>query len=178
MKYNNVYFDAIVATPGCGKSYLCDKYPNLFVDVDEVRLKCKYIVPENVTRQELEATKGERPYPRRAKHDEYVANMYLELDQCVAQGKILIAAPHPEAIDYLTKNNLRFCFVYPNKTMKAEIKTRLSQRGNPASTVKEFDDLFYTYFESNSKENKSALHYQFGKGEYLEDIIKKFGLQF
>ena len=28
MKYNNIEFEAIVATPGCGKSYLCDKYPN------------------------------------------------------------------------------------------------------------------------------------------------------
>ena len=35
MEYNGKFFDAIVATPSCGKSYLCDKYPNLFVDVDE-----------------------------------------------------------------------------------------------------------------------------------------------
>ena len=64
MKYNNIEFEAIVATPGCGKSYLCDKYPHLIVDVDEVRLKCKYFVPENITREQLEATKGERTFKK------------------------------------------------------------------------------------------------------------------
>ena len=99
MKYNNIEFEAIVATPGCGKSYLCDKYPNLFIDVDEERLRCKYIVPENITRAELEATKGDRPFERRAKHDEYIKDLYKKLDEYVSQGKILIAAPHPEAVD-------------------------------------------------------------------------------
>ena len=50
MKYNGIDFEAIMATPACGKSYLCDKYPDLFVDADELRLKLKYKVPEQLTR--------------------------------------------------------------------------------------------------------------------------------
>ena len=57
MKYKGVEFEAIVATPGCGKSFLCDKYPEKYVDVDELRLRCKYFVPENITRNELEKTR-------------------------------------------------------------------------------------------------------------------------
>ena len=36
MEYKGIKFDAVVATPCCGKSYLCDKYPDRFVDADEV----------------------------------------------------------------------------------------------------------------------------------------------
>lgn len=178
MEYDNVEFNAIVATPGCGKSYVCDRYPEIFVDVDEERLRCKYIVPDNVTREELEATKGSRTFERRAKHDEYIKNLYLKLDKFVKEGKILIAAPHPEAIDYFVNNNIKFCFVFPAYNMKEEVKNRMIKRGNPPQTVKENDDLFYTFYESNNKENKSVIHYEFGKDEYLLDILKKFGCEF
>ena len=142
MEYNNIKFDAIVATPGCGKSYLCDKYPNLFVDVDEERLKCKYIVPENITREELERTKGDRPYPRRAHYNEYIKNLYELLDKYVSMGKILICAPHPEAIDYLVNNNIKFCFVYAKEDMRQELIAKPLALGGAAHKtcdIHEFD---------------------------------------
>lgn len=178
MKYNNVEFDAIVATPACGKSYLCDKYPDLFVDVDEERLRCKYYVPENITREELESTKGIRPFERRYKGKEWLDMLYAKLDQYVKQGKTLILAPQPETIDYLVKNNIRFCFVFPDKQMKQELVRRMEQRGTPYQTIKNDDDKFYDYYVSNHLENKSVLHYEFGKNEYLEDILKKFNFDF
>ena len=36
MEFNGKSFEAIIATPGCGKTFLCEKYPNKFVDVDEL----------------------------------------------------------------------------------------------------------------------------------------------
>jgi len=178
MIYNNVEFDAIVATPGCGKSFLCDKYPNTFVDVDEERLKCKYIVPENITRTELEASKGCRTFQRRASHDDYINNLYIKLDQFIKEGKTLIAAPHPEAIDYLVSRNISFCFVYPSLNSKEEIIARLKKRGNPQITINSNAEMFESFYESNKKENKSAIHYEFTSNEYLEEIIKKFKFKF
>ena len=64
MKYNGIDFEAIMATPACGKSFLCDKYPELFVDADELRLKLKYNVPKDLSREQLESTKGERLFQR------------------------------------------------------------------------------------------------------------------
>ena len=178
MEYQGKNFDAIVATPGCGKSYLCDKYPDKFVDVDEVRLRCKYLVPKGITRDELEQTKGNRPFERRAGHEQYIADMEKALDNYVKEGKILIAAPHPEAIDYLLKNNIKFAFVYQNKDMKHELENRMLKRGNSAEVTKEFSDMFEFFFEKNKNENQSVVHYEFGKDEYLEDILKKFGVKF
>ena len=178
MKYKGIEFDAIVATPGCGKSYLCDKYPDRFVDVDELRLRCKYEIPDNITREELEATKGDRPYPRRAKHDEYIKDMYARLDNYVAEGKTLIAAPHPEAIDYLIGNNIKFCFVYADASMREELVRRFKCRGNSLELIKSNDDMFDTFVKSNREENKSVVHYAFNKDEYLEYILVKFGYTF
>ena len=178
MEYKGIEFIAIVATPGCGKSYLCDKYPDLFVDVDEERLKCKYFVPEDITREELEATKGDRPFQRRAHREEYVANLNKKLDQYLKDGKTLIAAPHGEAIDYFVANNIKFCFVYPNDEMKEEIKRRMIVRGNNQKVIDENYNDFERYLVSNKSENKSVVHYVFGKDEYLEDILVKFGYKF
>ena len=177
MEYNNIKFDAIVATPCCGKSYLCDKYPDKFVDVDEVRLRCKYFVPENLSRVELEETKGQRTFKKRPE-EEFIPLLYKKLDEYVADGKILISAPQPEAVDYLVKNNIKFAFVYYCRDMKEEFEKRMRERGNPEKTIKAFVDLFDEYYEKNLKENLSVLHYEFGKDEYLEDILKKFGYKF
>ena len=162
----------------CGKSYLCDKYPNIFVDVDEVRLRCKYVVPEGITRAELEKTKGNRPFPRRAGHEQYVKDLYKALDEYVKQGKILIIAPHPEAIDYLVKNNIKFAYVFQARDMKYESIRRMRQRGNSEENIKQNADMFEKFYEMNKKENKSAVHYEYGKNEYLEDIVRKFGCKF
>lgn len=178
MKYKGKDFDAIVATPGCGKSYLCDKYPNKFVDVDEVRLRCKYIVPENITRAELEKTKGNRPFERRSRHNEYVKDLYKKLDEFVKQGKTLIAAPHPEAIDYLVLNNIKFAFVFQGKDMKSEQMERMKRRGNSDELIKQNAEMFDKFYEMNIKENKSVIHYEFGKDEFLENIIKNFDYKF
>ena len=174
MKYNGVEFDAIVATPCCGKSYLCDKYPDKFVDVDEVFLRCKYYVPENLSRAEIESTKGQRTFERQPAEG-LAKRLHKKLDEYVAAGKTLISAPQPEAVEYLVKNNIKFAFLYYSKDMKAEFEKRMRDRGNPEKTIKAFVDLYDEYYEKDLRENQSVLHYEFGADEYLEDIIKKFG---
>ena len=177
MKYNGIEFEAIIATPGCGKSYLCDKYPEKFVDVDELRLRHKYIVPENISREELERTKGDRKFPRRAHYNDVVLAVENKLDQFLKEGKILIAAPHPFVFDYFVKRKIKFCFVYPNKNMKEEILKRFVNRGNGKKFITDIDGAFYKFYEENCKENRSAVNYELGAGEYLEDLVKKFGCE-
>ncbi len=178
MKWNGVEFEAVIATPGCGKSYLCDKYPERFVDVDEVRLRLKYFVPGNITRQELESTKGERPFPRRMHTAECFKAIVPILEKEREEGKILISAPHAEIFDYFQEKKIKACFVYPKADMKEEIRRRHVERGNTQKFVDENYDMFETFFESNSNDTRVACKYSFGKDEYLEDILKKFGLKF
>lgn len=179
MKYKNTEFDAIVATPGAGKSFLCDKYPNKFVDVDEMRLKIKYFVPENITRLELEQTKGDRNFPRRYKGEQYLEELHKAILSGYSNGKILICSPHPEIVDFLVLSNIKFCFVYQSKNMKEEMKRRMEVRGNSPKFIEENCDMFDEFYKQNINESKSSVKYEFETGEYLEDIIRnKFGLMF
>ena len=178
MRYKNINFEAVMATPACGKSFLCDKYPELFVDADELRLKLKYNVPKDLTREQLESTKGERLFQRQYHGNELNEKIFEQLDQCRKEGKTIIASPHSIFQDYFASRNIKYCFVYPNKTMREEIARRMKLRGNPESTVKENYKNFYELYLSDIQENSSALHYEFGQKEFLEDIIKKFGFDF
>ena len=173
MKYKGIIFDAIIATPGCGKSYLCDRNSN-YIDVDEVRLRCKYIIPDNITRHELELTKGDRQFEKRGNRNEYLTKLFLLLDKYVKEGKILIAAPHLESYEYFASRNIKFCFVHPSINAREEIKRRMIFRGNSEKIIKENDEKFIEYYESNSRENRSEINYELEDNEYLSDIIKKF----
>ena len=49
------------------------------------------------------------------------------------------------------------------------------KRNNPQETIKQNSDMFEDFYTSNIKENKSVVHYEFDKDEYLEDIVfRKF----
>ena len=178
MEYKNTTFEAIMATPSCGKSYLCDKYPNLFVDADELRLKLKYDIPENLSRQEIESTKGERPFHRCFHSDRLKEEDFKKLDELRQKGLTIIAAPHPEMFEYFKSRNIPFCYVYPNKNMKEVIKRRMVERNNPESTINSCYENFELFYEKNTKDTIAAVHYEFGEDEYLEDIMKKFGYNF
>lgn len=175
MKYNGIDFEAIMATPACGKSFLCDKYPQFFVDADELKLKLKYRVPKDLSREELESTKGERLFEKQYHGDKLNEKIFEELDKCRSEGKTIISSAHPIFREYFISRNIKYCFVYPNKTMQEEIARRMRLRGNPESTVTENYENFYELYLSDIQENSSALHYEFGQKEFLEDIIKKFG---
>ena len=45
------------------------------------------------------------------------------------------------------------------------------RRNNPQETIKQSSDMFEDFYTSNIKENKSVVHYEFDKDEYLEDIV-------
>ena len=175
MQYNGVYFEAIIATPGCGKSYLTDNYPDIFVDMDEERLKCKYEIPSNISREELEKTKGDRPYKKR---DYNLTTLFSIYDNYYKQGKILLAAPHPECFDYFESRKIKFCFVYPKKETKKELLKRFNKRKNSSKFINDNINKFDEFYISNKNDKKADIHYEFDKNEYLEQILRKFGLTF
>ena len=174
MQYKGIEFSAIIATPGCGKSYLADRY-DFIVDADEERLKNNYLIPKDITREELEKTKGDSTFLKTNRH---FSDVEKKLDELYSQGKIIIGAPHPEMFDYFEKRSIKFCFVYPNKDMKMELNKRFHDRGNSEKFIKENFDMFEQFYQQNIKDKRAVVHYQFGHGEYLKDILEKFGVSF
>lgn len=177
MEYNGKKFEAIIATPGAGKSFLCDRSP-AFVDADEIKLRLKYHVPYTVTRAELEKTKGERHFEKN--RDYTFDRLYKALDMARRAGKIIIAPPNPEFWDYMQSRNIPFCFVYQAHNTRDELVKRYRERNNPESTVQEFagEKQFESHYKRNLQENRATVKYQFSANEYLADILIKFGCKF
>ena len=98
MEFNGKSFEAIIATPGCGKTFLCEKYPNKFVDVDEERLKLKYVIPKNITREELEKTKGERTFKKRKRTGSVTQKLYAILDREIKKRKSVNCGTTPRIV--------------------------------------------------------------------------------
>ena len=90
---------------------------------------------------------------------------------------ILIVNFYNSNIDYFCQRGIDFCFVFPGKQLKAEIVRRLTLRGNPDETIKANTDKFDEFYDQNVKEEKSKLHYEMKKNEYLEEIVQKFGIK-
>ena len=174
MKLKGKEFFAVVATPALGKSYLADNYEE-FIDIDELRLFSKYVIPNNITRTELEQTKGDRKFEKRNNFQEH---FYNQLQNAIKQNKILLCAPHLEIREYLFKNKIPYLFVYPKKNLKNHIKERMLNRQNNSKFITENDDLFYSYYDSNKHEPYAVVKYKIKKGEYLSDVLKKAGLDF
>ncbi len=174
MKINGVEFQAIVASLGSGKSYLADNYEE-FVDVDELRLRCKYVVPENLTRWQLESTKGQRNFEKR---ENFIELLLEQLNTLVHSDKILIAAPHEEILNYFEKNNITYCFVYPGMESKQQMIDRWIVRGNPKEFVDENIDIYDSRFKENSSDKRATCHYQLQPGEFLSNLVEKAGIDF
>ncbi|MGI5842452.1 MAG: hypothetical protein ACOX6H_04105 [Christensenellales bacterium] len=173
MKINGVEFDAIVAVPAVGKSYVCDNYQN-FIDVDEERLRIKYYIPEGITRAQREATKGSKHWEKRPN---YAENFEKRMQELAKTNKIFLAAPHPETIDFFTKNNIKFCFVYTSYECKEELINRMKQRGNSQEFINANANAFDDYYVKNRQENQSVLHYELKPGQYLLDVLHKAGAE-
>lgn len=160
-----------IATPGCGKSYLADRYENV-VDVDELRLMHKYIVPNNISRECLEATKGDRDFEKRK---DYHKELDLALSQLLIDDKIILIAPHSEIIDFFINKNESMCFVYPELSMKEEMIARFFNRGNSKNFIEENTDVFEKFYNENIKDNKAKYHIVLKEKEYLSDVLIKEG---
>ena len=174
MELKGKKFVAVVATPSCGKSYLSDNYEE-FADVDEIRLYSRYYIPNDVTREELESTKGNRQYPKRENWREIFEK---NLNIALKDGKILICSPHPEIKEFLIRNKLPYLFVFPKDNMRNEMKRRMINRGNTEQFVNKNYDLFYTYLRQNKNEAFAVVKYKLKKNEYLTDVLKLAGLDF
>ena len=150
MNYNGIEFETVIATPGCGKSYLSDKYPHLFADMDEIRLKLKYDIPEGISREELETFKGNRSFKKKTFT---LDELYAIYDENYRKGKTLIAAPHDESFKYF------------------------EERKNSPKFIQENIDKFDEFYISNAQDKRAVIHYEFSANEYLSDILVKFGLE-
>jgi len=172
MEYMGIRFNAIMATPAVGKTHLCAR-DNRFVDADEIKMRYCYKTPWWISRDQIERTKTTRqlnPCP-------HIGDcLERELDRQIARGKILIAQPCPFFYEYFAKRQIPFCLVYNGADMREEIINRLRARKSPQILINTYTDmaLFTAYYYENLRDSRPVVKYEFGRGEYLDQIVLKF----
>lgn len=167
-KYN---CNIIVCGPAIGKTYL-SKIDNRFIDIDGLKADYKYGL-ENTNQQDKEKGKLNRGKIIKEDSSKYAINL---LKETIENNKIALISHNAKLIEYINQNNIPYCLVYADKSLREEYAKRMEERGNSKKFIDEMTNEiswnnFYLQNESNSKPTYKIILKQ---NEYLSDIKDLF----
>ncbi len=161
----------IMCGPAVGKTYLAN-HDERFVDIDGMRSKYKYDL-FNQSTEEIEKGKSNRGKAIHNDSYEYAINL---LKQTIKEGKIALLSYHGELLDYILKNNLDYCLVYADISLREEYKQRMKDRGNIDKFVSDMtnEKTWNEFYERDENDPKPKYKIKLQKGQYLSDIKDMF----
>ncbi len=167
-KYN---CKVILAGPAIGKTYLAE-HDSHFVDVDSEKAKYKYDLYD-ATPEELEKGKFDRGEEIRKDSSAYAINM---LKETIASGKIALISYHEKVLNYINDNNIDYCLVYADLSLREEYIERMKRRGNSEKFISELtnEKVWKEYYERDANDVKAKYKVKLKSGEYLSDIKDRF----
>ena len=161
----------ILCGPAIGKTYLAS-IDSRFVDIDGMRAKYKYNL-EGLSYEEIE--KGKYNRGEVINHDslEYSINL---LKNTIENGKIALISYNEEVLNYILQNNINYCLVYADISLREEYKNRMEKRGNSEKFVNDMteENIWQEFYESDEKDTRPTYKLKLKKGEYLSDIKDYF----
>ena len=163
--------NVILCGPAIGKTYLAS-IDDRFVDIDGERAKYKYNLYDK-TYDEIEKGKSNRG--KTINHDSMEYSLKL-LEKTIKENKIALITYHKELIDYLLQNNIDYCLVYADISLKEEYRKRMIDRGNGeifANNMTNASD-WKSFFEINENDTKPTYKLKLKSGEYLSDYKNYF----
>lgn len=168
---NKIDCKVILCGPAIGKTYLA-KHDDHFVDIDEARARYKYNL-YNATTEELETGKLKRGKIVNEDSQEFAISL---LKRTIEDGKVALISFHKQILKYIEDNNIDYCLVYTDYSMKDEMAKRMKDRGNPDSFVYEMtnDEAWDSFYKDNESDEKPKYKIKLKKGEYLSDIKDRF----
>ena len=166
---NKKLFDIIVCGPAVGKTYL-SKIDSRFIDLDQMKAKYKYDIKNE---EDFEKNKLNRGKTIQNDSFEYALNI---LKTEIKNNKIILLSFNKELLDYIIKNNLKYCLVYPNINCRNEYINRMKNRGNPDKFIEAMtnENIWNYYYEQNKSDIKPYFKIELNPGQYLSDIKNKF----
>ncbi len=167
-KYN---CKVILCGPATGKTYLAS-HDNRFVDIDNEKAKYKYNLYDK-SYDEIEKGKSKRGKTINYDSTEYAINL---LKETIDNNKIALITYHSEIIDYLIKNNIKYCLMYADKSLREEYKKRMLDRNNNINFVNSMTDenIWNEFYKLNEEDLKPTFKIKLKEGEYISDYKDKF----
>ena len=166
---NKKLYDIIVCGPAVGKTYL-SKNDSRFIDLDQIKAKYKYDI---INEDEFEKNKLNRGKIIHNDSFEYALNI---LNKEIKNDKIILLSFNKELLDYIIKNNLKYCLVYPNINCRNEYIKRMKNRGNPDQFIEAMtnENIWNYYYNQNKNDKKPYCKIELNSEQYLSDIKHKF----
>lgn len=167
-KYN---CNVILCGPAIGKTYLSE-HDDRFIDIDGLRSKYKYDLL-NSTYEEFESDKYKEKEIINNDSIDYAINL---LNKALKEGKIALISYHKEILAYILKNNIDYCLVYADKSLRMEYEHRMKERGNPDNFVYEMTnkDSWNKFYEDDENDKRPKYKIKLTKGQYLSNIKDYF----
>lgn len=159
---------SVFAVWGClGKTYFCNKYSNLAVDLDSSRYQ--YAYEDEV--KDLEVMKG---LPNRKINPKYPKNYAVDVKNCIGKYKYIFVAIAPEMFEELERLGIKYSIVYPKFSRKEIILNDARRRGNNLHFVQKLESILSSKEELTrlKKTRKYEKMYFLDDDVYLEDLIK------
>ena len=167
-KYN---CSVILCGPAIGKTYLA-MHDDRFVDIDGERAKYKYNIQEQ-SYDDFEKGKSNRGKVVNNDSLEYAINL---LNETIKNNKIALISYQKEILEYVINNNIDYCLVYADISLREEYAKRMLDRGNPKQFVDSMtnEEVWEQFFNIDDNDDKAKYKLKLQKGQYLSDVKDLF----
>ncbi len=171
IKYNKINCRVILCGPAIGKTYLAE-HDNHFVDIDGLRAAYKYgLIDSN----SIDFEKGKLNRGKVINKDSMEFSKKL-LQDTIDNNKIALISYHEDLVNYLIDNNIDYCLVYADISLRKEYINRMINRGNQENFIKEMTDeeKWIEFYNIDEKDTKPKYKIKLKKGQYLSDVKDYF----
>lgn len=128
----------VSAFPGCGKSYICNKYHNKKIN----NKKWKILDSDS---SEYSWIKDKDNNNTRIRNPEFPKNYINHIKANIGKVDVIFVSSHKEVRQALKENNIKFFLIFPLKEMKEDFIERYKNRGNTEDFInfisKNWDDF-------------------------------------
>lgn len=133
----------VSAFPGCGKSYIYEKYNNTKYYGREYDNKIWKILDSDSS--EYSWIKDKDGNNTKEKNPEFPKNYINHIKENIGKVDVIFVSSHKEVRQALKENNIKFFLIFPLKEMKENFIERYKNRGNTEDFInfisKNWDDF-------------------------------------
>lgn len=157
----------IICGPAIGKTYLA-KQDDRFIDIDGMKSDYKYNLHQ-LTQKEKEYGKLNRGPTINQDSTKYAIEL---LENTIKENKIALLSYHSKILEYIKKNNYKYCLVYADKNLSKEYATRMKSRGNNQEFINQMtnEKEWLQFYKQNSNDKNATYKIKLTTGQYLSDI--------
>lgn len=158
----------ISAYPCCGKSYIVDNIDYLFRGEEE-----KILVLDSDSSQ-FSWIQEKRPNGKKWRNPDFPNNYIKHIKENIGKVDYIFVSSHKEVREALSKANIKFTLVVPEKKLLNDWMIRMYNRGNDDDFINlQINNWDKWLDEIDNEKNTYSKIIKLKKNEYLSDILHK-----